>query len=433
MACFTNRCAAFALLVGALTLHAAEPRKFRGAHSTVDPETVGLSSERLARATRAMEADVASGRVAGAIGLVARRGQVAYFEARGQADRERRRPMTKDAIFRIYSMTKPIVSAALMTLHEEGKFRLTDPVSRYLPAYKDREVLEDSPRSPGRPERARRVKARREITVQDLMRHTAGMTYGFFSGTSVDEMYREAGVLDNKGTLDDMTRKLGRLPLLFHPGEKWHYSVSVDVQGHLIEALSGKRLDHFLEERIVRPLGMTDTGFHAPREKHPRLAQLYSPAEESSEKLRTADPALSERYMQPGTFFSGGGGLLSTTTDYLRFAQMMLNGGQLDGVRLLGRKTVELMTRDHTRGIDMSWTLRPGWGFGLGVAVHAAPGTSGDTASMGTYGWGGAAGTRFLIDPAEDLIVLYMVQILPHTGLRYGSMFAQYAYQSIID
>ncbi len=427
-----KRICIFALLVYSLTLVAADPRG-PGNFPAVDPESVGLSAERLARATRAMEEDVAAGRIAGAIGVVARRGKIAYFEVRGDADRERARPMKKDTILRIYSMSKPIVSAALMMLHEEGKFMLTDPVSKYLPQYKDMEVLVDAPRGPGNPQRASRVAAKREITVQDLMRHTAGLTYGLFGGTSVDKLYVEANVLDKTGTLSDMTRKLGEIPLLFHPGEKWHYSVAVDVQGHLIEALSGKPLDLFLEERVFKPLSMVDTGFHVPEDKLDRFAQLYAPTEESNQKLRIAEASVSEWFVKPGTFFSGGGGLLSTTLDYLRFSQMMLNGGELDGVRLLGRKTVELMTRDHTEGIDMSLTLRPGWGFGLGVAVHKDPGISGQANSVGTFSWGGAAGTGVWIDPTEDLVVIYMVQTRPHTDMRYRKMFAQYVYQAIVD
>ncbi len=423
----------FVLLVCFSALLVADPGGAAGSFSTADPETLGLSAERLARATQAIEEDVAAGRIAGAIGLVARRGKIAYFEVRGQADRERQRPMKKDTILRIYSMTKPIVSAALMMLHEEGKFMLTDPVARYLPQYKDMEVMVDAPTWPGDPKRASRVPARREITVQDLMRHTAGMTYGLFGGTSVDKLYTGVTVLDKTGTLDDMSRKLGKLPLVFHPGEKWHYSVAVDVQGHLIEMLSGMPLDRFLEERIFKPLGMVDTGFHVPKAKLDRLAQLYAPTEEPNKKLRVADASVSEWFVKPGTFFSGGGGLLSTTGDYVRFAQMMLNGGELNGVRLLGRKTVELMTTDHTDGIDMSLTLRPGWGFGLGVAVHEDPGTSGSAVSVGTFSWGGAAGTRVWMDPVEDLVVIYMVQIRPHTDLRYGKMFSQYVYQAIVD
>ena len=212
-----KRICIFALLVYSLTLVAADPRG-PGNFPAVDPESVGLSAERLARATRAMEEDVAAGRIAGAIGVVARRGKIAYFEVRGDADRERARPMKKDTILRIYSMSKPIVSAALMMLHEEGKFMLTDPVSKYLPQYKDMEVLVDAPRGPGNPQRASRVAAKREITVQDLMRHTAGLTYGLFGGTSVDKLYVEANVLDKTGTLSDMTRKLGEIPLLSTPG-----------------------------------------------------------------------------------------------------------------------------------------------------------------------------------------------------------------------
>ena len=424
---------AFALLSFSLSSLAAEPRDSEAGFPIVDPESVGLSADRLARATRAIEEDVAAGRIAGAIGLVARRGKIAYFEVRGDADRERSRPMKKDTIFRIYSMSKPIVSAALMMLREEGKFMLTDPVSKYLPQYKDMDVMVDAPMWPGNPEKASRVPAKREITVQDLMRHTAGMTYGFSGETSVQKLYVEANVRDRTGTLDDMTRKLGKLPLLFHPGEKWHYSVAVDVQGDLIEALSGKPLDQFLDERILKPLGMVDTGFHVPKADLGRFAQLYAPTEESNLTLRVADASVSEWFVKPGTFFSGGGGLLSTTLDYLRFARMMLNGGELNGVRLLGPKTVKLMTSDHTEGIDMSLTLRPGWGFGLGVAVHTDPEISGMANSVGTFGWGGAAGTRVWMDPTEDLVVIYMVQTRPHTNMRYGKMFSQHVYQAIID
>jgi CubicO group peptidase (beta-lactamase class C family) len=401
--------------------------------SVVAPGRVGLSADALVRATRAIEEDVAVGRIPGALGLVARRGRIVYQEVRGEADREAGKPMREDTIFRIYSMSKPITTAALMMLFEEGKFRITDPASKYLPELKEPVVLVESGGFPGDPKRARRVPARREITIQDLMRHTAGLTYGYFGGTSVDKMYLEESVLDYDGNLEDMTRRLGRLPLLYHPGEKWHYSVAVDVQGRLVEVLSGERFDRFLQERIFEPLGMTDTGFQVPVEKAERLAQMYAPMAGDREKLRPAPAASADRFKKPATLFSGGGGLVSTAGDYLRFCQMVLNGGELDGKRLLSRTTVNLMKRDHTSHVDPSRAENTGYGFGLGFAVHVDPAASGSASSLGEINWGGAAGTRFWIDPQEELIGLYMVQILPHNGLRYGEMFKQIVYRSIAD
>jgi CubicO group peptidase (beta-lactamase class C family) len=399
----------------------------------VQPGGVGFSADRLSRATQAIEADVAVGRIPGALGLVARRGRIVYQEVRGDADREAHTPMREDTIFRIYSMSKPITTVGLMMLFEEGKFRLTDPVSRYLPELKNPQVLIESAGYPGDPERARREPAKREITIQDLMRHTAGLTYGYFGGTSVDKMYVEEKVLDNSGTLADMVTKLGRLPLLYQPGEKWRYSVAVDVQGRLIEVLSGERFDRYLQRRIFDPLGMADTGFDVPKESLGRFAQMYAPLPGDREKLKPAPAASSERYKAPGTFFSGGGGLVSTAHDYLRFCQMALNGGELDGVRILSRTTVNLMTRDHATLVDPSRVENTGYGFGLGFAVHVDPAASGSASSVGELNWGGAAGTKFWIDPKEGLIGIYMVQILPHAGLRYGEMFKQLVYQAIAD
>lgn len=393
------------------------------------PESVGLSAERLARATAAMEQDAAAGRIAGAVGLVARKGKIAYFEARGMADREAGAPMRQDAIVRIYSMSKPITSAALMMLFEEGKFRLKDPVSRYMPELKNLEVLVDRPGFPGNADRARREPARREMTVQDVMRHTAGLTYGYFGGTSVDSLYNKKHPLYWDGDLKDMARRIAALPLLYHPGEKFHYSIAVDLQGRLIEVLSGQRFDRFLQERLFDPLGMADTGFHVPSKSLDRFAQLYAP--DGKERIKISDRE--DRYKKPGTFFSGGGGLVSTARDYLRFCQMMLNGGEFQGKRYLGRKTVELMTADHLAAVESERIASGGYGFGLGFAVHLDRGASGAPASLGEYNWGGAAGTKFWIDPAEEMIGIYMVQIIPHSGLRYGNLFKQYAYQAIVD
>ncbi len=396
---------------------------------TVPPESVGLSAERLARATKAMEEDVSAGRIAGAVGLLARKGKIAYFEARGMADREAGARMERDTIVRIYSMSKPITSAALMMLFEEGKFRLKDPVARYMPELRDLEVLVDNPGFPGDAGRSRREPAKRNMTIQDIMRHTAGLTYGYFGGTSVDSLYNKKHPLYWDGDLKDMASRIAQLPLLYHPGEKFHYSIAVDLQGRLIEVLSGQRFDRFLQERIFGPLGMNDTGFHVPPKSLDRFAQLYSP--QGREKIKVADRE--DRYKKPGTFFSGGGGLVSTARDYLRFCQMMLNGGALEGKRYLGRKTVELMTADHLGAVETERIDRTGYGFGLGFAVHLDRGASGAIASVGEYNWGGAAGTKFWIDPAEDMIGVYMVQIIPHGGLRYGNMFKQYAYQAIVD
>lgn len=396
---------------------------------TVEPESVGLSAERLARATEAMEEDAAAGRIAGAVGLVARKGKIAYFEARGMADREAGAPMKHDAVVRIYSMSKPITSAALMMLFEEGEFRLKDPVSRYIPELGNLEVLVDRPGFPGDPERARREPVRREMTVQDIMRHTAGLTYGYFGGTSADSLYNKKHPLYWQGDLEDMTRRIAALPLLYHPGEKFHYSIAVDLQGRLVEVLSGQRFDRFLQERLFDPLGMADTGFHVPSGSLDRFAQLYAP--DGKKKIKVSDRE--DRYKKPGTFFSGGGGLVSTARDYLRFCQMMLNGGEFQGKRYLGRKTVELMTADHLAAVETERIANTGYGFGLGFAVHLDRGASGAPASLGEYNWGGAAGTKFWIDPEEEMIGIYMVQIIPHSGLRYGNMFKQYAYQSIVD
>ena len=396
---------------------------------TVEPESDGLSAERLARATEAMEEDAAAGRIAGAVGLVARKGKIAYFEARGMADREAGAPMKRDAVVRIYSMSKPITSAALMMLFEEGEFRLKDPVSRYIPELGNLEVLVDRPGFPGDPERARREPVRREMTVQDIMRHTAGLTYGYFGGTSADSLYNKKHPLYWQGDLEDMTRRIAALPLLYHPGEKFHYSIAVDLQGRLVEVLSGQRFDRFLQERLFDPLGMADTGFHVPSGSLDRFAQLYAP--DGKKKIKVSDRE--DRYKKPGTFFSGGGGLVSTARDYLRFCQMMLNGGEFQGKRYLGRKTVELMTADHLAAVETERIANTGYGFGLGFAVHLDRGASGAPASLGEYNWGGAAGTKFWIDPEEEMIGIYMVQIIPHSGLRYGNMFKQYAYQSIVD
>lgn len=415
------RCASLLLLLPWM-LSAAELRQ-------AAPDDLGFSDERLARVTARMQSDVDKGLLPGAIGLLARRGQVGYFESVGQADREHRRPMADDTIFRIYSMSKPITSVALMMLHEEGMFRLTDPVARYIPELANLQVAEENVFYGSDPEHINRVGARRQPTIQDLMRHTSGMAYGFNGDTAVDRLYKQVKVIDYNSPLTTMIDRLAKLPLLYHPGEKFHYSIAVDVQGRLVEVLSGMRFDRYLQEKIFEPLGMVDTGFSVPAEKHDRFAQIYGL---EGGKLSVSEPQQSKRYLTPPAWHSGGGGLVSTAMDYLRFCQMLLNGGELDGARLLGRKTVELMTRDHLAPADPGRAETTGYGFGLNFAVHLDPAVSGSAASVGEYNWGGAAGTKFWIDPSEEFIGVYMIQIRPGGG-DFGRTFKELAYQAIVD
>ena len=387
------------------------------------PENVGLSQERLDRVTRALQADIERGHLAGAIGVVARKGKVAYWETVGMADKEAGKPMRDDTIFRIYSMTKPIVGVALMTLYEEGAFALRDPVKDYIPELGGLSVLSEDSTAP----------AHREMTVQDLMRHTAGMGYGG-GETRADKLFRELDVLGGNRSVDDFIQKLAKIPLKHHPGSAWEYSVSVDVQGRLIEVLSGQDLATFLEERLFSPLDMRDTGFTVPPEKKERFVQMYSKTEDK----KSIEPSPADRsegyYDYDSRWYSGGGGLVSTTRDYLRFCQMLLNGGELDGKRILSRKTIELMTTDHVEGIHRaSPVLSPGYGFGLDFAVHIDLAKSGLNGSLGEYNWGGLAGTIFWIDPAEEMIGLYMIQMLPPRFSDGRTQFKRLAYQAIAD
>jgi CubicO group peptidase (beta-lactamase class C family) len=423
------------------------------------PDRVGLDPDRLERIAEQMNQAVADGTMVGGLGMIARNGRVAYSDTWGLRDREAGLPMTEDTIFRIYSMSKPITGVALMILYEEGRFFLNDPVAKYIPELADLEVARstaDGTRtrivSDGTRSRTEGVgdedltgqtrKPTRQPTVRDLLRHTAGFSYGVFGNTEVDKAYREAGILFDNPDLADFVAKLGRIPLQYDPGTRWHYSVSVDVQGRLVEVLSGMRFGEFLEQRLFAPLGMTDTSFVVPEEKLPRLAQIYSPEgtaegssvflnRSSSARLVVAQPSVSDGYMEGATFESGGAGLVSTAADYLRFSQMMLNGGSLDGVRILSPKTVELMTTDHLGEIPMGFG-RDGVGFGLGFAVALDQGAIGEVGSPGEYNWGGAAGTRFWIDPEEQLIGVFMVQSIPHQT-RLADQFKVLTYQALVE
>jgi CubicO group peptidase (beta-lactamase class C family) len=389
------------------------------------PEEVGLSSERLERLAQVTQAHVETGQLPGAVIVLARHGKIAYFASFGYRDRAKEAPMTTDAIFRIYSMTKPITSVAVMMLHEEGKLQLYDPVSLYLSELAKPKVGVEKT-DPGTGQKTfETVEAQREITVQDLLRHTSGFTYGRARAgdAHVKKLYREAKIGERADTNAALVTKLSQLPLLYQPGTRWEYSVSTDVLGRLVEVVSGQSLSEFFAERILRPLGMQDTGFHVPADKLDRAAQPWARAE---------DPPMTRRFdvaMVP-KFQSGGGGLVSTALDYLRFAQMLLNGGAGQGVRLLGRKTVEFMTADHLGSIPYEV---PGMGFGLGFQVRRDAGIARLPGSVGEYGWAGNAGTLFWIDPTEQLIAIYMIQVSDTDRVYLRNQFKSLVSQAIID
>jgi CubicO group peptidase (beta-lactamase class C family) len=398
-------------------------------------EDVGMSGERIGRLAGAMAQLVDDRRLAGVTTAIARHGKLAYLGTFGRRDIEAAAPMTPDAIFRIYSMSKPITGVALMILYEEGKFQLSDPVAKYIPEFANLQV------SAG-PLTTRVEKPRHPITIRELMTHTAGFTYGLFSDSRVDKMYMDKQVLAYDGTLKDMITRLAGIPLRQQPGTMWHYSVAVDVQGYLIEVLSGQKLDEFLQTRIFGPLGMVDTGFYVPKQKAHRLAQLYTYGPDGSllppsryaglarlgNQPLTADDVLG-RYLEPPTFLSGGGGLVSTTADYLRFAQMLLNGGELDGIRILSPLTVDMMRRNQLpREVK---EISPGVGFGLDFAVIDDP-IAADGISPGEYFWTGAAGTWFWIDPAEELVFVGMIQQFGADRPDVRSLSRRLTYQAIL-
>ena len=398
--------------------------------STATPEAVGLSSPRLARVTEAVKGEIAKGRYPGAVALVARRGKVAYFEALGQRDPQIGAPMTKDAIFRLYSMTKPFTSVATMMLLEDGRLLLNDPVSKYIPKLKGLQV--SVPRvdpQTGKVTYAL-VPAEREMTIQDLLRHTSGLVYGgFTSHTGVKEAYTKEGVDWNGVTAAEQIDRLARVPLAHQPGTAWEYSLSTDVLGRVVEAVSGVTLGQFFQERIFTPLKMTDTTFLVPNGKVVRLAQPFA-----KDPVTGAAVALLD-VTQPQKNDAGGAGTAGTVMDYARFSQMLLNGGQLDRVRLLGRATVAQMSSDHLGDIRLASPILPrGYGFGLGFAVRRETGLNWVTGSAGEYRWGGAGGTAFWVDPKEQMVVVWMTQGQP--GARRGEdrdLFRQLVQAAILD
>ena len=369
--------------------------------AVVSPETVGVSSGRLERLEAGMRAFVEQERLAGVHTMMARHGKIVHSSLAGVKDLRSGAPLTEDAIYRIYSMSKPITGVAMMMLYEEGKWRLNDPVTTFIPEFEGLKVYAgDGP--DGEPILE---DANRSMTMRELMTHSSGLAYGLGTSNAVDRLYRETRVLDSSRPLQAMIDGLASLPLLYQPGERWFYSIAVDVQGYLVEQLSGQPFDRFLQERIFDPLGMIDTAFHVPAEKLDRLALIHGEDEEGALAPPTGggDPTV------PPAGPSGGGGLYGTTMDYLRFTQMVLNGGELDGVRLLSPRSVEMMRTNHLQDQALS-TMGPGSGFGLDFGVVMDPAAAGEPYSTGSFRWGGAAGTWFWIDPVTDLTFVGMIQ-----------------------
>ncbi len=414
-------------LGAALLLSACAPMKTDSSMSGSTAAST-VSSARLDRFMSTVEADTRAGRIPGAVMLVSRDGQIVKASAVGVENPQTGKPMARDAIFRIYSMTKPIVSIGIMSLVEEGRIKLADPVSRYLPAMANLKVGIEKTGPDGKPT-LELINATREMTVQDLMRHTSGLTYGVFGKSAVKREYLKVGLTPGSPgvTYDnaEMIRRLGTLPLSSVPGSTWDYSVSTDVLGALIERVSGQTLDAFLADRILRPLKMNDTGFSVPPAKQGRIAQPFPADPDSKQPVTLLDVT------RPPTLLSGGGGMVSTADDYLRFAQMLLNGGELDGVRIVSRKTIEYMTSDHTGDIRGPVYLPgPGYGFGLGVAVRKTTGESAQYGSAGDYYWGGFAGTYFWVDPKERLIAVWMMQAPSQSG-HYRTVLRTAVYSSL--
>jgi CubicO group peptidase (beta-lactamase class C family) len=404
------------------------------------PEDVGFSPERLKRVTDAFQSEVDKGAIPGAVVLIARNGKIAYLEAFGFQNRENKEPMKTDAIFRIASMSKPITSVAVMMLVEEGKIQLLDPVSHYLPEFKGVQVgVERLNTTTGNSELIGEP-PRQEMTIQDLLRHTSGLTYGIFGKSLVKQAYNEANLFDRNQTLAEFVSKIAKLPLAYHPGTTWEYSHSTDVLGHIVEVVSGLALDQFVADRIAKPLGLSDTGFYVPAEKLDRLAETQ------------IDPTTGKRWptfdvTNRPNWLAGGSGMVSTALDYVRFAQMLLNGGELDQMRLLSPRTVSFMTSDHLwpgvafspvtlnlfEPLGIAPTPKVGQGFGLGFVVRTQEGRNPMPGSPGEYFWAGIWGTAFWVDPKEKLITVLMMQAAPLQARYYRSLIRNLTSQALIE
>ena len=403
-----------------------------------DAPAAGMSVSRLSRISDHLnERFIEPGKIAGALPIVYRKGQLAYCEPLGNMDLERGKVMAEDTIFRIYSMSKPITSVALMMLYEHGAFQLNDPVSRFIPEWSDIQVY-----AAGVAPNFMTTPVERPMFIRDLFTHMSGLTYGFMSRSNVDHAYRKMGVggVEPGTTLADTMYTLAKIPLEFSPGTRWNYSVSTDVLGYLVEVISRQRFDEYLQQNIFEPLGMVDTGFTVADADVGRFAANY---ERNPDKtLRLLDDPEDSIYIRPRTFFSGGGGLVSTAADYLRFTRMMLNGGELGDVRILGPKTIEMMTKNYLPNDDdltrwalgtFSETTYEGYGFGLGFSINLGPERTATVGSAGEYAWGGAASTIFWVDPAEELIVIFMTQFMPSATFNFRGQLKSLVYGAIVD
>jgi len=394
---------------------------------TAAPEQAGFAADRLDRINAVMQEHITAGRLNGASGLIARNGKVIFRQTWGE--------YKPDTIVRMYSMTKAITGVAAMMLYEEGKFSLTDPVSKYLPEFTKMSVAQESFDSAGK-RSYYTIPAERQITIRDLFRHTSGLDYAGPNDENGEPAYKKLGIEGGNGwvsfDLAEMVRRLTTAPLNHQPGTTFHYGLSIDVLGRLIEVLSGKPLDQFFEEKIFRPLGMKDTAFFVPQEKWSRLAVLYAPKKGGGIERSTS--AAQDDFKRRPTLFLGGAGTVSTLDDYARFVSMLLNNGELDGVRLLGRKSVELMRSDHLGALARAGVVQAdGYGFGLTFAVNLGPGKSGNVGTEGEYSWGGAAGTSFWIDPKEHMIGVFLVNVLPSNEVIAGGQFKRMAYEALVD
>ncbi len=388
------------------------------------PESVGMSSERLARINNFVQEHIDTDRIAGAVTLVARKGKVVHFEAQGWRDRESGVPMTRDSIFVLMSMTKPIVSSALMMLFEEGKFLLDDPIAKWIPEYANHTVRINADGV-----RPLVVPEARPVTVRHVLTHTSGLTLNPRGrGLSEEQINHVTNHGQGWPTLAERVAHAAVIPGAFHPGDEWQYGDSTDYVAVLVEKISGKSIDNFLRERIFEPLGMTDTYYYVPQEKVERMASVYRP-DENGKIERMIKPA----YIEPTRMFRGIAGLAGTASDYYRFAQMIANGGELDGVRLLGRMTIDNMISNHI-GPDRPVYIRGGgYGFGLGFGVLTNSAQAPDALSIGSYTWGGAYGTLYWADPVEDLIGILMIQIRPYNHLSIRPLFSNVVTQAVVD
>ncbi len=395
----------------------------------VTPESVGFSSERLKRIDRHMQREIDKGHTVGISTLLMRRGEVFHNAFFGWQDREAERPINMETIFRIYSMTKPITSVAAMMLYEEGLLLLEDPVADFLPEFADTKVFA-GPDHIG----MKLVEQERPMMIRDLFTHTAGLGYGFYQDTPIEDLYREAD-LHAAPDLAEMVRRIASLPLLYQPGTQWRYSMATDVLGRVIEVVSGQSLDEFFRERIFAPLGMTETGFWVPEESLDRFAAIYQI--EKGGPLTPVDLPMTNHFKRARSLFSGGGGLISTLPDYLRFAQMLLNRGELDGVRLIGPKTLALMTLNHVDErlfpLAIGGNPMPGSGFGLGFSMVLDTAQYGVPMPLGCYEWSGMAKTTFWVDPVEETVGIFMTQLLIDRYYPIHQHFKALTYQALVE